>query len=108
MSELLSAVILIVFTLLVAVAAVSTTLRWFRYHARRMQTPVLLPRDRDLFLGLVVPFLLIAAVRAFPDLRAMTLDADGYPHIWWQLLTGLPPIYAVARYVYFELWVIER
>lgn len=107
MSDLTSGAIFIVFTVLLLVGAISTASRWLRYHRFRMRAPVLLSRDRDLLIGLAIPFLIIAAVRAF-GLREYTLAADGDPHLWYLLLTGLPPIYAMARFVFFELFVIEK
>lgn len=107
MSEILSAVIFLVFLVLLLVAAASTLIRYINYRRDGLPTPRLLPRDRDVFLGLAIPFLLIGAVRAFA-LQSFITGPDGTPHIWWLLVTGLPPIYALARYCYFELMVIER
>lgn len=107
LNEILSAVILFTFVILLAIGAVSTALRALRYRRLGIQRPVLLNRDRDLLIGLAFPFLLIAIVRAF-GLQPLINDEAGQPHIWWLLLTGIPPIYALARYDYFELRVIER
>lgn len=106
--EILPVVILIVFTLLVVVAAVSTSLRVIRYRRRGQRPPRLLPRDRDLFLGLALPFIAVLVVRAIPEWRQYVVDEIGHPQIWWSLVTGLPPIYAMGRFVWFELRVIER
>ena len=107
MSELLSAMIFVIFVVLLVVAATSTLIRYVAYRRDGIPAPRLLPRDRDVFLGLAIPFVLIAAARVF-DWSPHILDAHGDAHLWWLLLTGIPPIYALARYCYFELFVIER
>ena len=106
-NEVLSAAILFTFTILVLVGATTTTRRALRYRRLKIEAPVLLGRDRDLFLGLAIPFAIIAAVRAF-ELQWLVLDPSGAPHLWYLLLTGIPPIYALARYDWFELFVIEK
>lgn len=104
-TEIVSALILIVFTGLLIVGAVSTLGRHLRYHRLKIRPPLLLYRDRDLLVGLSIPFVLISAARAFMwNVR----NADGSPQLWWLLVTGMPPIYALARYCWFELFVIER
>lgn len=106
LTEVLSVVIFGVFVLLLVVGAVSTASRSLRYRAAKRPQPRLLGRDRDLLIGLALPFLLIAAVRAF-DLREVVNGPEG-PEPWWLLITGLPPLYALVRYCWFELFVIER
>lgn len=106
-SEILSAVILLVFAGLTLIGAVSTMSRSARYRFLRLPQPVLLGRDRDLLLGLAIPFGIIATVRAF-DLFHITTDSEGFPHLWYILVTGLPPIYAMGRYCYYELFIIEK
>jgi hypothetical protein len=108
MNEIVSAAVFVVFTGLLLWGATSTGLRSLRYARRHRPQPVLLKRDRDLLIGLALPFALIAAVRAFDLFWLVTDELTGKSHIWWTLLTGLPPIYALARYVYFEQRVIER
>jgi hypothetical protein len=104
-TEIASAVILMVFTALLLVGAVSTFGRHVRYRQLKIRPPLLLYRDRDLLVGLAIPFLLISMARAFNwNVRQL----DGSPQLWWLLMTGIPPIYALARYCYFELYVIER
>jgi len=107
MTEIVSALILVVFTGLLLVGAISTLGRHFRYRRLRIRAPLLLYRDRDLLVGLAIPFVLISAARAF-SLNSLIRQADGSPQLWWLLVTGLPPIYALARYCWFELFVIER
>ena len=107
MSELISAMIFVAFVVLLVVAAASTTIRYMAYRREGVGTPRLLPRDRDVMIGLAFPFVLIGGMRAF-GLQSLVLNGDGVAHVWWVLLTGLPPIYAVARYCYFELFVIEK
>lgn len=106
-NEVLSAAILMTFVGLTLVGALSTFARVMRYRRHGDPQPLLLGRDRDLLLGLAIPFAIIGTVRAF-ELQAHVLDVNGVPQIWYLLLTGLPPIYAMARYCYFELFVIER
>lgn len=108
LNEILSAVILFVFVLLLAIGAISTVARTLRYRRAAIRRPVLLNRDRDLLLGLAIPFVLIAVVRAFSLQWLVNDSATGQSHIWWLLVTGVPPIYAVARYDWYELRVIER
>lgn len=105
MSEVISAVIFFTFTGLLVVGSVSTTLRYLRYRRARIPAPILLYRDRDLFIGLAFPLVLIAAARTFGwDVR----QDNNTPELYWVLLTGVPPIYALARYCWYELAVIER
>jgi heme/copper-type cytochrome/quinol oxidase subunit 2 len=107
-NEIVSAAIFVVFVVLLVWGATSTGLRSMRYARRHRPQPVLLKRDRDLLLGLAVPFVLIAAVRAFGLQWLVNDSSTGSSHIWWQLITGLPPIYALARYCWFEQRIIER
>lgn len=106
LTELLSSLILLVFTGLLLVGAISTGSRWIRYRKTGFRRPRLLNRDVVLVTGLSIPFVLIAASRAF-GLQPLVAGEDG-PHLWWLLLTGIPPIIAIAVYDYFELRVIER
>lgn len=106
-NELVSAAIFVVFVGLLVWGATSTSMRSLRYARRNLRQPILLKRDRDLLLGLAVPFVIIGAVRAF-GLQELILDENGQVRLWYLLVTGLPPIYALSRYVYFEHRVIER
>ena len=106
--DLLSVVILVVFLVLLTIGASSTMWRWMRYNRLKLPQPRLLGRDRDLLLGLALPFLILAAVRVVPGLREFVRDDTSSPHIWYLLLTGLPPIYALAKYDWYELRIIER
>ena len=106
-SDQLTALVFIVFVGLLIVGASATLRRSIEYARRGIDQPILLPRDRDMLLGLTVPFGAITAVRLF-ELRSWVSDAAGDPYWWWILITGLPPIYAIGRYVWFELRVIER
>lgn len=106
-NEVISAAILLVFVGLCIIGAASTVARVIRYRRLRIAPPILLNRDRDLLIGLAVPFAIIATVRAL-ELQDRVLNTNGVPYIWYLLLTGLPPIYAMARYCYFELFVIEK
>lgn len=106
MTGVLSFVTVVVFIGLLLIGAISTTARVIRYHRAGLKQPVLLGRDRDLLIGLAVPIVAILTVRAF-DLGALVSNAEG-PHLWYLLLTGLPPIYALARYDWYEIAVIDR
>jgi hypothetical protein len=101
-TELISLVAFGLFTGLLVLGASLTMLRAVRYHVAQVAPPRLLGRDRDLLAGLAFPFVLILAA------RALGLQATLATQAWWLLLTSIPPIYGLARYVYFELWVIER
>jgi len=107
-NEILSAIVLFVFSILLTIGVVSTAARGLRYRRMKMQRPVLLGRDRDLLVGLAIPFALIAVVRAFGLQPFINDPVTSQPHLWWLLITGLPPIYALARYDYYELFRIER
>lgn len=106
MSAVISAAIFVVFLLLLLIGVVSTAMRYVRYHRRRINPPLLLKRDVALLVGLAVPFVLIAAVRAF-SLQPL-VSPDGQPHLWYLLVTGIPPIAGLAVYCWYELFVIER
>ncbi len=105
LNEIISVAILAVFVGLLLVGAVTTSLRVLRYRKLGIRRPVLLGRDRDLIVGLAIPFVVILTVRAF-GLQEFIGDPEG-PHLWYVLLTGLPPIYALARYDFYEIFVIE-
>lgn len=107
-NEIVSVAVFAVFTGLLIWGAASTTIRSFRYTRRKRPQPTLLKRDRDLLVGLALPFVLIGAVRAFGLQWLVTDELTGRSHIWWILLTGLPPIYSLAVYVFYETRVIER
>lgn len=106
LNEVISAAILLTFVGLLLIAVISTGGRWIRYHRTGFRRPRLLNRDVVLVIGLAIPFVLILAVRAF-DLLPFVTGEDG-PHLWWLLMTGIPPIIAIAVYDYYELAVIER
>ena len=106
MSGPISAVIFAVFVLLLLVGMSSTAVRYLRYRRRSIRPPVLLKRDVALLGGLAVPFVIIAAVRAFALQPFVT--AEGDPHIWYLLVTGIPPIIGLAIYCWYELVIIER
>ena len=106
MNHTVSALILIVFTGLLLVAVISTGSRWLRYQHTKFRRPRLLNRDVVMVVGLAVPFVVILSVRAL-GLQSAITGEDG-PHLWYLLVTGIPPIIAIAVYDYFELRVIER
>lgn len=106
-SDVVTAVIFFAFVALLVIGATTTVKRSVQYARRRLAQPVLLPRDRDLILGLTIPFVAIGLSRLL-DLRDLITDSAGDPEVWWILITGLPPVYALARYDWFELFRIER
>lgn len=108
LSEIVSFAFLLVFTILLVIAVLTTGSRWLRYHRTGFRRPRLLNRDVVLVIGLAVPFVLILLNRAF-DWQAYVINKQtGHPELWWLLLTGLPAIVALAVYDWFELAVIER
>jgi O-antigen/teichoic acid export membrane protein len=106
LNELLSVIIFGVFLLLLVMGATSTLVRYIRYRREKIEPPVLLKRDVALLVGLALPFLLISAVRAL-GLTSVVTGEDG-PQLWWLIATGPPGIIAIAVFVYYELFVIER
>ena len=106
-SDIVTAVIFFVFVGLLLTGASATLRRSIAYARRNIDQPILLPRDRDLLLGLTIPFVATGLVRLF-GWREAIFDDAGDAEVWWVLLTGLPPIYALARYDWFELFRIER
>ena len=106
LNEIASLAIFLIFVLLLVTGAVSTGVRFMSYRRLDAKPPLLLGRDVALLVGLSIPFVLIAFVRAIGLTGAVAGDAG--PELWWLLLTGIPPILALSVYCYFELWVIER
>ena len=107
LSDAVSTTVFVLFVLLLLVGASTTVRRAIAYNRRGRPMPVLLPRDRDLLLGLTIPFATISCVRVF-NLTPLVIDGNGDAHVWYVLLTGAPALYALARYCYFELFVIEH
>lgn len=106
-SDVVAAVIFFTFVVLLVIGATTTTRRSLGYFQKGLKQPVLLPRDRDLVLGLAIPFVATGVMRLL-GLRDLITDSAGDPQVWWILLTGLPPLYAMARFDWFELFRIER
>lgn len=105
MNGILSAVIFGLFLLLLLIGTASTYVRWLRYRRLRIPAPVLLKRDAILLGGLAIPFLLISAVRV---IGISTVSGENGPELWWLLVTGIPAVLAIAVYVFYELFVIEK
>lgn len=89
------------FFLFLAIGAMSVGARVAFYRAKGFPRPRLLNRDAVFMLGFALSFGLVLSARVvdIPNLR---------DNLWWALLTDIPAIIAVATFVYFEVFVIER
>jgi hypothetical protein len=101
-NETVAAICLSLFVLLLTVAAVTTGARVIYLKRHNQPLPTLLIRDVIVKTSLSWAFLSIAIVRAF-GLGPLVAG-----HVWWTLLTSIPPIFGAAVYVYYELFVIGR
>lgn len=102
LTELIHTVAFLAFITLLLVGFLTTTARVAFYRVMRHALPRLLKRDIAVIGGLAASFGTILLVRALgigPTLRENWLYA---------VLTDIPAISAVAVYVYFEVFVIER
>lgn len=89
------------FWALLFIGAGSTVARVAYYRAHGFRRPRLLTRDAALVIGFALSFGLILLARA--------LDLQGLrDNVLWAIATDAPAITAVAVYVYYELFVIER
>lgn len=103
---LVSAIEVLAFWILLFVGAGTTLARVAYYRANGYRRPKLLTRDVIFMGGFALSFGLVLAARG---LRSLGIDTSGLgQQLWWNLLTGLPALAAVAVYVYFELFRIER
>lgn len=102
MVELANNIILVVFTGLFVIGATTTLIRRLALGVMRRRSPRLLPRDVAMMSGLAWPFVLILMSRAF----GWTPYVVGT--LWWTLITGIPPIFGVGVYVFFEIFVIGQ
>lgn len=91
---------LVVFTLLLVIGMITTTIRRIGLAMKGAPSPKLLPRDLILFGGLSFPFVLILASRA--------TDTNLRGELWWIALTTIPQLIAAAVYVYYEIFVIGQ
>ena len=101
-ADIANAVAFVLFTVLLLVGTGSTIARGLRYRRAGLPLPVLWARDRDLVAGLALPFVLIFGA------RVLGYGPNVAGQLWWTLLTAIPAIYGVGRYVWFELFVIEK
>jgi hypothetical protein len=101
-AEIANAVAFVLFTVLLLIGAGSTIARGLRYKRAGARLPVLWARDRDLVAGLALPFVLIFGARTLGFAPSVA------GQLWWTLLTAVPAVYGVGRYVWFELFVIEK
>lgn len=95
-------IILVAFTTLLVVGALSTVARAIDLRRRGRRLPTLLVRDIVVLVGLAWPFVAIAFVRAF----ALGPLVTG--QLWWVLVTSIPPLFAIATYVFYEVAVVGR
>lgn len=94
------------FWILLFVGAGTTLARVAYYRANGFRRPKLLTRDAIVLGGFALSFGLVLAARG---LRSLGLDTTGLAtSLWWNLLTAIPALVAVAVYVYYELFRIER
>lgn len=100
--EVVNVLILAAFTFLLVIGFLTTLIRRFGLILKRIPAPRLLPRDLTLLGTLSWPFALILLVRA----EELTRVVVG--QLWWVLLTGIPPVFGVAVYVYYEIFVIGQ
>lgn len=96
----LSALILAAFTVLALFGALLTWGRIAVYRASGYPRPRLLTRDAIVIGGLAIPFVLASIA------RAVGYMPNG--ELLWVLATGLPALFGIATYVYYELFVIDR
>lgn len=100
LSEAISLVAFVVFTVLLAIGAVSTLVRAVRYAHAGQTWPRLLIRDLILIGGLGLDFALILGVR----FSGISLRGN----VPWVVVTSLLAIVSIGTYVWFELRIIER
>lgn len=104
--DVIHAVAFSAFWVFLVVGALSVSARVAFYRARGYVRPRLLSRDAIFVAGFALSFGLILLVRVLP---VAVVDAVRLrDNILWALLTDAPGVFAVATFVYFELFVIER
>lgn len=104
--ELINRISFVAFWLLLFVGALSTIARVAYYRVHGFRRPRLLVRDALVIGGFAVSFGLILLVRVLRDAGHDVTPLS--TALWWALVTSIPAIGAVAVYVWFELFVIER
>lgn len=103
---IVSGVEFLAFWILLFVGAGTTLARVAYYRANGFRRPKLLTRDAIVLGGFALSFGLVLAARG---LRSLGIDTSGLGGaLWWNLLTAVPALAAVAVYVYYELFRIER
>jgi hypothetical protein len=101
--EIANSVILIAFVTGMAVGALFTTIRYFRYRLYGLEAPELLVRDVVARVTLTLPFL---AILIFRVLGVNPIDEWWGPA--WYIGSGVLAVLGVWMYVYYELFIIER
>lgn len=96
----LAIVLTAVYTALLLVGFSSTLARAYQFRRRSIRAPRLLLRDIILVGGHAVSLVAVLGARASGSLAS----ASASP-MWW-LLAGGAPVFAIAVYVYYELFVI--
>lgn len=100
-TEIADAVILLGFILGLLLTVTRLTVRLAHYSVSKHAWPKLAKRDIIAFGGLLLPFLLIFAVRVLDLAPALA------GQLWWRLVTGIPALIAVWTLAYYELFIIE-
>lgn len=98
---------LLAFAAFALVGALTTAARIAYYLAHERERPVLLYRDAVVMIGFATTFGLLLIGRVL--VRSGAISAESLrDNVIWAVLTTAPAVIAVATYVYFELFVIER
>lgn len=104
--DVVNALVFVAFWGLLFIGAGSTLARVAYYRQYGYKRPRLLNRDALMIGGFATSFGIILGVRVG---RSVGFDTSGLASsVVWTLITSGPAIAAVATYVYFELFVIER
>lgn len=111
--DFIDAIAFVSFWLFLFAGTVSVMARVAYYRSHGYRQPALLRRDADMLVGFSLSFGLILLLRVLVGTNPPVVDPNsvregGAMYIPWKLLTSLPAIYAVARFFYFERFVIER
>lgn len=98
----ISLISFVIFTILLWICSTSILVRALRYRQRKRTIPRLLFRDLFLMGGLATAFALSILV------RALGLAAEAERSAVWALVVGTLGTGALATFLYFEIFVIER
>lgn len=100
--ELVNQIVLFSFVSCLFVGTLTTVIRAAGLRLRNRAMPRLLKRDVLVLVGLSVSFQLIAMSRVFGWSQYVV------GQLWWSIVTGVPAVFAVVVYVYYELFVIGQ